>query len=294
MAKRSVFILALLVSIWVGGCQTQEKKIPKLIQDLGHDTPSFRWMRTTPREIAKKKLGKMGKDAVPALTQALSQENSNIQNGVIDTLASIGKDAVPAMIQLLQDPSVQSYATAVLLKMAAKESVPGIAQILKNGRSEFRSSAAEILGRIGSEDIPKKLIPKVESDSGKYFEFYFLLSDIVSILKEALQDDVPNVRSQATNSLIQIAIVKKIPEAINAVLPVLKQALQNDDAVVRSQAANTLMEIGTPNAFQAMLPILIQALQNEDSTIRAKAALALEEIGTPDALKAVKEYESRQ
>ena len=65
MAKRSVFILALLVSIWVGGCQTQEKKIPKLIQDLGHDTPSFRWMRTTPREIAKKKLGKMGKMPFP-------------------------------------------------------------------------------------------------------------------------------------------------------------------------------------------------------------------------------------
>ena len=294
MVKESVVMLALLASIWVGGCQTQETTIPKLIQDLGRDTPSLRWMRTTPREIAKRKLGKMGTYVVPALTQALSQENSNIQSGVVDTLALIGKDAVPAMMQLLQDPSVQSHATAVLLKMAAKESVPELAQILKNGRSKFRSSAAEILGRIGSEDVPKKLIPKVESSSGKYFEFYFMLPDIVSVLKAALQDDVPNVRSQAANSLIQIAIVKKIPEAINAILPVLKQALQNDDAVVRSKAANSLMEIGTPNALQTMLPILRQALQNEDSTIRAKAALALEEIGTPEALEAVKEYKSRQ
>ena len=59
MVKESVVMLALLASIWVGGCQTQETTIPKLIQDLGRDTPSLRWMRTTPREIAKKKLGEM-------------------------------------------------------------------------------------------------------------------------------------------------------------------------------------------------------------------------------------------
>ena len=286
----AVNFMVLVILLVFTGCtqQTQEEEIQTLIQDLGRDTPSLRWMRTTPREAAKKKLGKMGKDVVPALVRALSQADSSIQSGVTDTLASIGKDAVPAMTQLLKDPSVKLHAANALLKMAAKESVPELVRILQNGRSELRVSAAEILGRIGSEGIPKKLIPKAESKTGKYFEFYFMLPDILSALKEALQDNVPGVRSQATNSLIQIAIVKKTPEVIDLVLPVLKQALQNDDADVRSKAANALMQIGTPEAFQAMLPVLRQALQNEDSTARVKAALALAHVGTSESIELAK------
>lgn len=285
--SRSVGFVVLVILLAFTGCtqQPQEKEIQTLIQDLGRETPRFPWMRTTPREVAKKKLGEMGKDAVPALAQALSWENSSIQSGVTDTLALIGKDAVPAMIQLLQDPSVKLYAANALLEMAAKESVPELVHILKNGRSELRASAVEILGRIGSEGIPKRLIPKTESKTGKYFEFYFMLPDIVSALQEALQDDVLGVRGQATNSLIQIAIVKKTPEVINIVLPVLKQALHDDDADIRSKAANALMQIGTPEAFQAVLPVLTQALKSEDSTVRVKAALALAHMRTPESIE---------
>ena len=144
----SVNFMVLVILLAFTGCtqQTQEEKIQTLIQDLGRDTPSLRWMRTTPREAAKKKLGKMGKDAVPALVRALSQGDSSVESCVRDTLASIGKDAVPAMTQLLKDPSVKLHAANELLKMAAKESLPELVRILQNGRSELRASAAEILG----------------------------------------------------------------------------------------------------------------------------------------------------
>ena len=105
----SVNFMVLVILLAFTGCtqQTQEEEIQTLIQDLGRDTPSLRWMRTTPREAAKKKLGKMGKDVVPALVRALSQADSSVQSGVTDTLASIGKDAVPAMTQLLKELIIQ-------------------------------------------------------------------------------------------------------------------------------------------------------------------------------------------
>ncbi len=60
-----------LVGIWMGGCETQDQKVEKLIQQLKEDND---WH-------AAEALGSIGEgavDAVPALIQALKDQNSKV------------------------------------------------------------------------------------------------------------------------------------------------------------------------------------------------------------------------
>ena len=45
MAKRSVIVMVLfvgLVGIWMGGCETQEQKVERLIKEFGHKKAKVR------------------------------------------------------------------------------------------------------------------------------------------------------------------------------------------------------------------------------------------------------------
>ena len=77
MAKRSAIVIFLFVGlgcIWMGGCQTQEQKVERLIKQLGHQ-------KVKVRANAAGALGNIGSGAI---------------------------DAVPALIQALQDPKVRN------------------------------------------------------------------------------------------------------------------------------------------------------------------------------------------
>ncbi|MFP6724448.1 MAG: HEAT repeat domain-containing protein [Candidatus Poribacteria bacterium] len=66
-----MFLFVGLVGIWMGGCETQDQKVEKLIQQLKEDND---WH-------AAEALGSIGEgavDAVPALIQALKDQNSKV------------------------------------------------------------------------------------------------------------------------------------------------------------------------------------------------------------------------
>ena len=284
-------LVCLLVLI---GC-SQEQKIQGLIQDLGRKTPIFKG--ATPRSRAIRELRKIGEKAVPALIQALEDNNPEVCTGVALALGGIGEKAGPSLIQALQNPSVKSLVADTFV-LIGKEALPDLIQTLRGKKSEFRASAAEVLGRIGSED-PETIMAlwKVENTTQEFLksnrkafgranptEAAKALADTVPALIQALQDVDPTVRANAANALIRIGT----PEAIKSVLPVLRQALQNEDPAVRANVANALIQIGTPEAIESVLTVLKQALQNEDSAVRANVAKLLEKIGTPEALKILK------
>ena len=84
------------LGIWVGGCQTPEQKVEKLISKLQNKNPKN-------RQSAEAELTKMGTVAVPALIQAL--QDPKIRQRVVGVLAKIGEDAsdaVPAMLKKIQ------------------------------------------------------------------------------------------------------------------------------------------------------------------------------------------------
>ena len=90
MAKRSVIVVVLfigLVSIWMGGCQTQEQKVERLITELGHK-------ETKDRKNAARALGKIGEgavDALPARIQLLKDQDEWVRINAAWALEEIKK-----------------------------------------------------------------------------------------------------------------------------------------------------------------------------------------------------------
>ena len=289
---RNLLLIYLLV---LAGC-SQEQKIQGLIQDLGRKTPVF--MGSTPRSRAIHDLQEIGEGAIPELIKALEDKNPEVCTGATIALSKIGYNVVPFLIQALQNPSVKSLAldTFVLIGQGA---LPDLIETLEDNRSDLRSAAAEVLGRIGSEDPETIMVLwKLENSTRKFLtsnrqafgqtnptESARALENIIPALTEALQDSVPKVRANAADSLVRIGT----PEAIESVLPVLKQALWSEDPVTRANVANTLIAIGTPEAVEPVLMLLRQSLKNNNPSVRSNAAKLLEKIGTPKALKILQE-----
>ncbi len=283
-----MLLVCLLVLI---SCK-QEQGIQRLIQDLGRKMPVFGG--STPRSRAIRKLRKIGELAVPELIQALEDKNPEICVGATMALSGMEDEAGPFLIQALQNPSVKSLAVDTFV-LIGKKSLPDLIQTLKDNRSEFRASAAEVLGRIGSEDPETMMALWKLKNSTQIFlksnrkafgqnsstEVTKAVENIVPALIRTLQDSVPIVRANAADALVRIGT----PEAIESVLPVLKQSLWSEDPVVRANVANALIEIGTPEAVEPVLTIFKQALRRENPSVRANVTKLLEKIGTPEALK---------
>ena len=289
---RNLLLIYLLVlaSCW------QEPEIKSLIQDLGRKTPVF--IGSTPRSRAIHDLQEIGEGAIPELIKALEDKNPEVCTGATIALSKIGYNVVPFLIQALQNPSVKSLALDTFV-LIGKEALPDLIETLEDNRSDLRSAAAEVLGRIGSEDPETIMVLwKLENSTRKFLtsnrqafgqtnptESARALENIIPALTEALQDSVPKVRANAADSLVRIGT----PEAIESVLPVLKQALWSEDPVTRANVANTLIAIGTPEAVEPVLMLLRQSLKNNNPSVRSNAAKLLEKIGTPKALKILQE-----
>ncbi|MBR54783.1 hypothetical protein CMK19_13565 [Candidatus Poribacteria bacterium] len=289
---RNLLLIYLLVlaSCW------QEPEIKSLIQDLGRKTPVF--MGSTPRSRAIHDLQEIGEGAIPELIKALEDKNPEVCTGATIALSKIGYNVVPFLIQALQNPSVKSLALDTFV-LIGKGALPDLIETLEDNRSDLRSAAAEVLGRIGSEDPETIMVLwKLENSTRKFLtsnrqafgqtnptESARALENIIPALTEALQDSVPKVRANAADSLVRIGT----PEAIESVLPVLKQALWSEDPVTRANVANTLIAIGTPEAVEPVLMLLRQSLKNNNPSVRSNAAKLFEKIGTPKALKILQE-----
>ena len=158
MAKKSVVVTVLfigLVSIWMGGCQTPEQKVERLIKKLGHKKAKV-------RANAVEALGRIGEDAVPALIQTLRDQDVEgfVRENAAEALGSIGKDAkdaVPALIQALKDESigVREDAAYLLGKIGSEDTVPALKQALKDQGWRVRGRVVTALGNIGTPEALK-------------------------------------------------------------------------------------------------------------------------------------------
>ena len=156
MAKKSVVVTVLfvgLVSIWMGGCQTPEQKVERLIKKLGHKKAKV-------RANATEALSNIGEDAVPALIQALQDQDEWVRSRATLALGRIGggaEDAVPALMQTLQDKDVyvRKYAASALgsIGEGAIDAVPALIQVLQD--QDIRINAAFALGKIGTPEALK-------------------------------------------------------------------------------------------------------------------------------------------
>ncbi|MBN2474576.1 MAG: HEAT repeat domain-containing protein [Pirellulales bacterium] len=197
-----------------------EEAVPRLIGALGAKEVRARAAAILAR------IGPPAKAAVPALIEALSDENAETRGEILLALAAIGpeaKAAVPAAGKALQDEDMNvRYAACYALGQIGPAAMPAKPRLLKNlgGPDQFLSMAsAWALCRIqpASAEICRKAVP---------------------VLTEALAEPDTMTRVQAIESLKLLG-----PHAKDA-RGALEKALKDPDEAVRGAAAEALEALG--------------------------------------------------
>ena len=109
------------------------------------------------RSAAAEALGKIGpaaKDAVPALTELLRDEDAYARSAAAEVLVKIiGPAAMPKLVELLKDKDTDVCFAAIevigKIGPAAKDAVPALAELLNGWGYRSACAAAEALGKIG-------------------------------------------------------------------------------------------------------------------------------------------------
>lgn len=225
--------------------------IPTLIELLKDaDSSDTRWQ-------AANVLGKIGprsRDAVPLLTQALSDKDHYVRSSAANALGEIGPEsrvAAPSLIKLLKDPvaDVRASAATALAKVE-----PGSAGVVVASLSEdlkepvFKGWAARALGHFGPEAKPATLLLadmlKTEDYLGRHQVVKTLAKigpggrEAVPALRSILNDRVPYIRVAAAVALLKIA-----PESETEIPPeLLKEAkakIEKDEETERAGGHTT-------------------------------------------------------
>jgi tRNA A-37 threonylcarbamoyl transferase component Bud32 len=159
--------------------------IPPAVQNLlaAMQDPKSRWMAV----VAVGEMGSAAREAIPALIEALEDEDVAIRWDAAKALGKMGPaaaGAVPALAAVIHQQSdaiVRQYAVAALGRIGppAKAAVPALIGALKERASHLDEQAGDALVSIGPAAVPA--------------------------LIEAMKDDDPQVRLKAATALTRIA-----------------------------------------------------------------------------------------
>jgi len=192
---------------------------------------------------AAKALGRMGdRQAVPALIDALSSDNSLLRREAAQALGNLGDErAVSPLTRLLKDKDamVRRESAIALGKLKDRRVGPELEPLLYDNDSLVRSAAASSLGEIGGPQSMKTL-------------------------QAVLKDDVGFVRQRAAIALVKMGGGKDEPE----VAKILFQMLKSDDLEDREEAANALARIGDHTALRPLVDCLKEIDQIFSSRIK--------------------------
>jgi hypothetical protein len=197
------------------------------------------------RRSAATTLGQVGSDAaVPALAEALTDEDPDVRWRAAEALGQIRSDAaVPALAAALHDPHayVRWRAAASLGFVRSNAAVPALAGALGDDDARVREYAVWALGRVGN-------------------------GTAIPVLGAALGHEDANVRARAARSLGDLRS--------EAAVDPLGEALADANPHVRAQAAEALGMTGS----HAAAPALSMALRDDDGQVRRAAAQALDDL----------------
>ncbi len=206
-------------------------------------------------------LGESAADAVPMLSNALSDDHEPVRLNAAYALGAMGEPAVSALIDKLHDENGTTQRMAAYgLAAAGAPAVTALCKALEHKNDEVRHQATYALAQIGSDAEPA-----------------------VSVLMEHFDDSKVEVR-------------RYIPEAFGAIgpnaapaVPLLIDRLANDEDVqVRFESALALAQIG-PTSSDA-IPVLQESLSDKNRYVRDNSIHALKRIGTPEAESALMDY----
>jgi HEAT repeat protein len=240
-------------AVWILGERGPEAKdaVPQLVKLLGHNHL---------RRDASVALVKIGAAAVPALTEALQDQNVLVRSEAARILGQIGpeaKQSVPALADMVAKPGegsipVQEAAWGALMQIGPAAE-PDLAKRLGDEDPEVRRVSLSLIGAVGavSRSLSKETLPA---------------------LQKALNSDDGACRAAAARALAHIG---------RQGMPILERRLAADDSRVRQDVVDALNCAGP-----AALPLLEKGLQDRDAKVRERSALSIGQIG-PEATGAI-------
>jgi HEAT repeat protein len=120
------------------------------------------------RQAAARVLGQIGdRQAIPALIQALQDEDRDVRQAAAEALGQIGDpQAIPALIQALQDEDrdVRQAAAEALGQIGDPQAIPALIQALQDKEGWVRRAAAQALGEIGDRQAIPDLIQALQDE----------------------------------------------------------------------------------------------------------------------------------
>lgn len=236
------------------------------------------------RESAGWSLEQLGAIAVPALMQALGDDQWRVRERAARALGYIGPDASAAVFTLRfalkdgdKDVRAQSARALGKIGIAAAEAIPDLVKVLDDRRKAVRFEVAHALGMFGPEaklatkGLVRLLYDREDIRNEAVQSLGRLKAAAVPDLIRALADKNCDVRWGAAVALGEIG-----PEAKEAV-PALIRAMGDEEEEVRDAAVRALGWIG-PEAGAAA-PGLVKLLESGDPAVRLNAASALAMMG---------------
>jgi HEAT repeat protein len=239
-------------------------------------------------------MGQIGPASIPYLTKMVSatkEKDAAIRQLVVSALGECGKDpkdgkeALPAVRDALDDPdaNVRRLAAMALGKFGAnaKQSVPLLmAAMEKEKDNNVRFAMIETLGAIGS-DVPAaaRTLQKLSEspDGGTSQKATDGLARMgkagVPLLAANMKSKVGHSKVFAARALAKIGVDEKDGEALAA----LSIGLSDPNGDIKKLVTDTFEKSGKTAA-----PVLVGALKHEDAAVRLNCAMLLEKLVLDD------------
>ncbi|MEW4562970.1 HEAT repeat domain-containing protein [Bremerella sp. JC770] len=230
--------------------------------------------------------------AVPALTEALSSDDSELQRRAARALAQFGKDAhtaTPVLSKLLDSPipKVRAYAAYALGKIGngSNKALPKLIKLITDEDPTVRREALEAMLEMDAD--PNVTLP-IMVDVLDKADPAMVLPVLTEMAKEG-EKAIPRLKTALKNEKAAywacLVAAEMGPKAAPAV-PELTAALDSKDVEVRMHALIALGEIGP--AAQPAASRVIKALQSDDvPAVKYSAAFALAAMEDAQATEAL-------
>ena len=255
------------------------------------------------------------------LIDAFRDKNRDLQREIVQALVkTAGEEAAPFFMDVLKTHEDGTVIKNSLYFLGQKvQYVPAeelLFSFLDHPWNDVKEVALEACIELGSEGMPERFLELVSSDDplhrlmGVYAVGKLNLAHQKEVLKNALEDEVPDIRKVALESMAQICgfgddclemIVRRLYDENSDVrltvvellgqsdepktIPYLLQALDDDDDWVRIRA----MEALASRQERQATPKLIQLLDSDNKLIVLKVIESLGEIGGQAAFRALLE-----
>ena len=257
-----------------------ERSLPSYALALQDETPAVREESARQIGITEGEKYKI----IPALINAVSDEDFSVRGEVLGALESAKTESVPILIKTMRSEDRQKRVNAAMalgeIRYGGEKAIPVLINALSDKDQEVRLEAAKALGQFRRE--AKSAVPALIdllSDPDHDVRAYAVVA--LGRIKENLTAVIPAlaaiVEREGEHFVTRLIAADTLGRMGNASQPALIRILDNDSAYARALAIRTLGKLGKASA-PAAAKIATQ-LKDEDFEVRQNAAKALGQIG---------------